>query len=315
VFLDILGLALSLAVLTVAGDQFVIGVGRVASAMRMRPTVVGALVGGFGTSIPELIVAGVASAHGDAQIAMGSAVGSIIANVALGLAVAALVAPVRVDSRTIRREAPVSVAAVVVFAAAGLGGLSRLEGFALAGAFAIALVGLLLNVRSAPKTDELAVEARDFFDQPAGRPARLEVVRTLVSLAAMVGGAEVMVQAASSLSRRLGIEQGFVGLTLVAIGTSAPLIAAAIQAARRGDHDLVVGNVLGCNLFIALLGGPIIAFIQPGPAGDVGVVSLILMAGLCLASWAFMARGSFVRRSEAVVLLVAYAATLPFVSR
>ena len=77
----------------------------------------------------------------------------------------------------------------------------------------------------------------------------------------------------------------------------------------------MVGNVLGCNLFIALVGGPIIAFIRPGPAGDVGVVSLVLMAGLCAASWAFMARGSLVRRSEAILLLVVYAGALPFVAR
>jgi len=315
VIADILGLLVSLGILTIAGDQFVVGVGRVASAMRVRPTVVGAVVGGFGTSIPELIVAGVAAGRGDAQIAMGSAVGSIIANVALGLAAAALIAPVRVDSRTVRREAPLSVGAVVVFAAVGYRGLSRPEGVLLGLGLAAALAGLLLNLRTAPRRDELATEVRDFFDGPRSHGPPRESVRTAVSIAAMVGGAELLVQAASSLARRLGIEQGFVGLTLVAIGTSAPLIAAAIQAARRGDHDLVVGNVLGCNLFIALVGGPIIAFIRPGPAGDVGVVSLVLMAGLCAASWAFMARGSLVRRSEAILLLVVYAGALPFVAR
>ena len=105
------------------------------------------------------------------------------------------------------------------------------------------------------------------------------------------------------------------GLTLVGIGTSAPLIAASIQAARKGEHDLVVGNVLGGNLFIALGGGAVVGFLASGKSAHVANVSLVLMTVVVAASWLAMARGATLRRSEAIVLVLAYAACLPLVNR
>src|SRR5439155_15685201 len=105
---------------------------------------------------------------------------------------------------------------------------------------------------------------------------------TIASTVGMVAGAELLVRAAASLAARLGIGQTFLGLTLVAVGTSAPLIAAAIQAARRGDHDLVVGNVLGGNLFIALGGGAIVGFLARGPVGRTAAEPVLLMAAVTL---------------------------------
>lgn len=114
--IDIVSLLGGLLLLTVAGDVFVIGVARVAEALRMRPTVVGALVGGLGTSVPVLIVSAIATVQRAPEIALGNLVGSIIVNVSLGLAIASLVAPIKVDSQTVRREAPISVASVLFFA-------------------------------------------------------------------------------------------------------------------------------------------------------------------------------------------------------
>ena len=312
---DVAGLVISLVVLVVGGDQFVIGVGRLAASLRVRPTVVGAVVGGFGTSLPELIVAGVATARGTEQLAVGSLVGSIVANVSLALAVAAMVAPVRVDSRTIRREAPLSVASVLLFGLLAVGGLSRAEGIAMAVGLVVALGGLLVNARLGPARDVLALETEDFFETRTPHHPGVEVTRTVLSVGVMVVGAELLVGSASALAGRLGLAEGFVGLTLVAVGTSAPVMATSIQAARRGDHDLVVGNVLGSNLFIALAGGATVAFVRSGSSIGIGLPPLFLMAGVTAASWGFMARGSRLHRSEAALLLAAYAATIPFVAR
>ena len=232
---EALGLAASLALLVVAGDQFVLGAGRVATALRIRPTVVGAVIGGLGASLPELIVSSVASVRKEPEIAVGNLVGSIIANVSLALAIAALVAPVRVDSRTVRREAPISVAAVLLFALLLRGGLSRAEGVGLLAGLVIALAAMLANAGLTPRGDELTVEVRRFFGRSSEQRPLGETARAAVGLALMLLGAEVLVRSASGLAHRLGISEGFVGLTVVAVGTTAPLIAIAVQGARRGN--------------------------------------------------------------------------------
>jgi len=314
VIADTVGLGISLVALMASGDQFVIGVSRVAGAIRVRPTVVGAVIGGLGASLPELFVSTVASVQRNPEIAVGNLVGSIVANVCLALAIAALIAPVRVDSRTIRREAPLSVGAVALFALLLLGGLSRLEGAVLTVALVVAIVVLMANASQSPRGDELALEVQEFFERPRPRLGP-EVARSLVALTFMIAASDLLVRSASGLAGRLGLAESFVGLTLVAVGTSAPLVAITIQAARRGNHDLLVGNVLGSNLFIALAGGAILGLAQGGPGTAVSLASVALMAGVVVASWAFMARGSLLNRWEAAALIVAYGATLPFLSR
>jgi cation:H+ antiporter len=302
-------LVVSLAVLMAAGDQFVIGAVRLASALRVRPIVVGAVVGGLGSSLPELTVSGLASVRGDTQLAVGNLIGSNIANIALGIGIAALIAPVRVDSRTVRREAPISFAAVVLLALVALSGLSRLEGSVLLVVLAAALVALLANARAGSRRDELGVEVVEFFE-PAGHSSSIELVRALAGVGFMLAASEVMIRAASSLAGQIGVSPGFIGLTVVALGTSAPQLAIAIQAARRGDHDLVIGNVLGSNIFIALGGGSLVGFLHHGPAPDSAPLPVWMMAGIALASWGFMARGSVVTRWEGGILILAYVATV-----
>jgi cation:H+ antiporter len=312
VWLDIVGLLGSLVLLTVSGDQFVVALARIASSLRVRPTVAAALVGGLGTSIAELIVAGVA-ANKSPSLAVGSLVGSIVANVCLALAIAILVSPFKVDSETVRREAPLSVVSVGLFAILAVGDLTRVKSAVLLAALVPVIVALLLLARRSGRRDALGSELVEFISKNPRR-SPLESLRAVVMLAVMLGGAELMVTSSVGLAKHLGISQGFTGLTLVGIGTSAPLIAASIQAARRGEHDLVVGNVLGGNLFIALGGGAIVGLLAGG-AAHVSDVSLVLMGGVVLAAWLAMARGNALVRVEAIVLLVAYGATLPFVNR
>jgi cation:H+ antiporter len=312
---DVGGLVASLVVLTLAGDQFVVGAGRVATALGIRPSVVGAVIGGLGASLPELLVSAVASIGHEPGIALGNLVGSNIAHVSLALAIAAIVAPIRVDSRTIRREAPLSVAAVLLFAVLLPGGLSQAEGVVLFLGLVVSFVAMLANAGTTPRGDELNVEVRRFFGRRAEQRLLPEMARTLIGLAFMLLGAEVLVRSASGLAHRLGLGEGFVGLTVVAVGTTAPLVAIAILAARRGNHDLVAGSVLGSNLFVALAGGGLVAVLRGGPELAVDPVAVWVMAVLAAAAWAFMARRSLVTRWEALALFLTYVVTLPFVVR
>jgi cation:H+ antiporter len=314
-WLDVVGLLGSLTLLAVSGDQFVIALARIARALRVRPTVAAALVGGFGTSIAELIVAGVAVAKSP-SLALGSLVGSIVANVCLALAIAALVTSIRVDSATVRKEAPLSVASVGLFAILAAGSLTRARGIVLLALLVPVVAALLLLAkrqgREGPE-DALGTDLTEFAGPVLRSP--VEIVRAVAMLGFMLAGAELMVTSSVGLAKHLGISQGFTGLTLVGIGTSAPLIAASIQAARRGEHDLVVGNVLGGNLFIALGGGGIVGLLARGTTVHISGLALSLMAGVVLLSWLAMARGRALVRTEAIILLLAYGATLPFVSR
>jgi cation:H+ antiporter len=172
---------------------------------------------------------------------------------------------------------------------------------------------LLVSALRRGHEDELGADVVEFLETPAHRP-RPEILRALASLAIMLGAAELMVASAVGLAGRLGLAQGFAGLTLVGIGTSAPLIASSIEAARRGEHDLAVGNVLGGNLFIALGGGAIVGLLSGGAVKGIGGLALWLMAGVVFVSWLAMARGSVLARWETILLLLGYATMLPFVN-
>jgi cation:H+ antiporter len=311
-WLDVIGMLGSFVVLAVSGDQFVIALARISASVRVRPTVAAALVGGLGTSIAELIVAGVAAAKSP-DLAIGSLVGSIVANVCLALALAALIIPLKVDSATIRREAPISVASVVLFAILAVRGITQVKGLVMLVALGAAVGALLVGQRNS-REDPLGSELAEFASINTRR-LTVEVVRAIGMLAFMLGGAEVIVTSSLGVAKHLGFSEGLAGITLVGLGTSAPLIAASIQAARKGEHDLVVGNVLGGNLFIALGGGAVVGLLASAKSVQVGDVALVLMTVVVVVSWIAMARGATLRRSEAIVLVIAYAFCLPFVNR
>ena len=250
--LDIVGVIASLVVLAVAGDQFIIAISRIAASLEMRPTIVGALVGGFGTSIVELIVAALAVAPALARPGRGQPGRFDHRQRLPGLAVAALIAPIRVDSATLRREAPLSVASVGLFALLAVGGITVAKGIVLCGRSCPCSCCWRPAPARGTGDEEMAVELAEFVGTVGHGARTARSSRAIASLALMLGGAELMVRSTVSLSDRLGWAQSFAGVTLVGIGTSAPLIASSIQGARRGEHDLVVGNVLGGNLFIAL---------------------------------------------------------------
>jgi cation:H+ antiporter len=210
-----------LVLLTVAADQLVVGAGRLAARLRVAPVVVGVVVIGIGTSVPEFLVSGVAAAQGHVGLAVGNLAGSNLVNVTLVLGVAGLVAPVAVRSSVIRREAPLSVAAVVVFAAAIGLGLGWVTGTVLAVLAALALV-VLVRLARLGQPGPLAGEVREFLHEPPPHGLTAEATRTLLGLAGTLAGAELLVHSAATLAVRWGVPPSMVGFTLVALGTSLP---------------------------------------------------------------------------------------------
>ena len=302
----LVGLALSvvgLVVLSLAADQFVRGAARLAVVLRMAPIVVGAIVVGFGTSAPEMLVSTLAAANGRLDIGVGNIVGSNVANISLVLGAASFVAVVPVSSSVVRRDAAVSVAAVALFALLVQGEVSRLEGLVLVAA----LVAWFVLVLTGARTGESASDMEDLSEIVGEHPPALgvETLRTVVSLALVAGSAYVLVEGAERVAEALNLSGGFVGYTMVAVGTSAPELVTAVAAARQRETELLVGNLLGSNVFNSLAVGGAIGLVGPGPVGDVTVQTLgsLMMVVICVVSWLAMAIGHRVSRIDGVVLL------------
>ena len=302
----LLGLVFSivgLVVLSLAADQFVRGAARLAVVLRLAPIVVGAVVVGFGTSAPEMLVSALAAANGRLDIGVGNIIGSNVANISLVLGAASFVAVVPVSSSVVRRDAAVSVAAVVIFALLLQGGLGRLEGVVMLAALGAWFVLILRGAR----TGDSEADMDDLSEIVGEDPPALgiETVRTVVSLALVAGSAYILVEGAVRVAEALNLSGGFVGYTLVAVGTSAPELVTALAAARQRQTDLLVGNLLGSNVFNSLAVGGVIALVGSGPVGDVTLQTLgsSMMVVICVVSWVAMAIGRRVSRIDGVVLL------------
>ena len=310
-FVDVLMLVIGIALLTGGGQLFVTGSARVAQAFGIPPIVVGVVVIGFGTSAPEMVASVLAAAQGRSGVAFGNLVGSNISNIGLVLGTAAMVQPAIVNVTIVRREALISTVAALLFIGLALNGtLSAPEGVVLIVVFIAAmgwLLWLALRERQEVPLMEAGVEGM-VGPQPGGGAKLREGVRALVGLVLVLLGAELTVRGAVSLALAAGVDEGFIGLTVVGIGTSLPELVTGIIAAIRRETDLVVGNVLGSNVFNLLLIGGTVGLItsDPLPAAVVNPGLPVLAIG-SLALLLFLRTGFKLRRLEAGLLLVGYA--------
>ena len=299
-------LVIGIVLLTIAADQFVDGAVALASNLDISPVVVGALVIGFGTSLPEMLVSGVAALQGDADLGVGNVVGSNVANLTLVLGLAALISVIAMDKLTGRRELPLCVGSVVLFAILVQGGFKFYEGIILFVAL-IATIGWLIRHASDGE------DTHDDDEEDDGSVGKNAVI-TILGLVGTVGGAWLLVRGGLTLADELGFTGGFVGLTLVAIGTSLPEMVTAVVAARKGETDLIIGNLLGSNIFNSLAVGAVLGLLGPGPLEDqkLAGIATIIMVGVVFIAAAFLLSGGKVVRWQAVVLLGIYLAAMPF---
>lgn len=297
-------LVIGIGLLTVAADKFVDGAAAVAQKLEISPVVVGALIIGFGTSLPEMLVSGLAAAQGDADLGVGNVVGSNVANLSLVLGFAAIITVISVDKHITRRELPLCVGSVVLFAIFVQNGFERWEGIVLL----VAMFAVLATLIQGSRDDELEFDHTD--DESLGRT----LTTTIIGLVGTVGGAWLLVEGALRVADDLGLTGGFVGLTMVAIGTSLPELVTAVVAARKGETQLIIGNLLGSNIFNSLAVGAVLGIVGPGPLEDntlAGLATIIMILVVGLAAL-FLLTGGRVVRWQAVLLLVVYFGTMPF---
>lgn len=300
--------ALGLLLLVLGADSFVRGASGLAIRFGISPFVVGLVLVGLGTSAPELSVNLTAAFAGRYEMAIGNVVGSNIANIGLILGVSALIAPLAVNARLVRIEVPLVIAVSVGLWLLSLDGLiGRFDALLLL----LGLVGLLVLIASDSKRESTQVQ--DELTEAANTQSglKLNLIRLVAGLALLLYGSQQMVDAAVNLATLWGMSELMIGLTIVAIGTSLPELAASAMAAWRGHSDIALGNVVGSNLFNILLILGATAAIHPLPVGHSSLrIDLPLMIGFALLLYPIARSGRVVSRSEAVLLLAAYAGFL-----
>lgn len=256
---NLIALLLGLGLLAWSADQFVDGAAGLAVRLGVSPMIIGLTIVAFGTSAPEILVSAMAAFNGNPGLALGNAVGSNIANVALVIGTTALVVPMTVQSQTLRREFPL-MAVVMVFALVLLVDLqlSRLDGtLLLIGMVVLMAVTIWLSKQTAPGdplVEELiAHQTPELLDTSSTPHTLWQLVSGLLLL---LVASRMLVWGAVGFATHFGISDLVIGLTIVAIGTSLPELAASVAAVRKGEDDIAIGNVLGSNMFnlLAVIG-------------------------------------------------------------
>ena len=265
--IDYLAIVAGFILLIWSADRFVTGAAATARNFDVPPLIIGLTIVALGTSAPEMMVAGFAAYNGSPTMAIGNALGSNITNITLVLGIAALITPLDVHSRIIKKELPILLLAT--FMAMALMRdmtLSRFDGFVL-----LSLLFLLMwwitrqgirNQTSDALTDEYIEEL------PAEISTSKAVSWLVVGLILLIASSKVIVWGAVNVATDLGISELLIGLTVIAIGTSLPELAASITGALKNEHDIAIGNVVGSNLFNTLGVLAIPGLIQPSEFPD-----------------------------------------------
>jgi len=285
-----------LAVLPLAADRFVVAASRISRALGLSPILVGALLVGFGTSLPEMVVSGLAAAKGDTDFAVANVIGSNVANLALVLGVAATMRPINANRGLIRKEGTLVLVVTVLYVALHINGdVQRWEGAVL---MVVLVLALALLIRW---SESGLLEEEDSLKRLV--TVRREAILGVITMVLTVVAATVLVQGADRLAFELDIQSAFIAATLVAVGTSLPGLATAVAAVRRHEADLVLGNVLGSNLFNALAVGGVAGIIGPGPIDSGFRLLLVVLLGVTMFTGLLVTTGGRLSRGEGIGLL------------
>ena len=298
--LDLVFLIAGSAALFVSADRLVLGAGSLASRLGVSPVVVGAIVIGFGSSLPEMLVSVAALDQPNGlDLAIGNVIGSNIANVALVLGATVLIFPFTGPSATVRREGALM-----------LGGLVLMTLFLWDLVFHWWEGAILLTCLVAAGFVVVRWSDPDEVPDPtASNPdvsSKRLVSTTALALVFLALAARLMVLGAEGLALRFGISEGLVGLTILALGTSLPELGTVLASARRGRNDLVVGNILGSNLFNALGVAGIAGILGAGTLNTDFRVDLLVMVGIAVFAGVAAFTGDRYRRAEGATMLTAY---------
>ena len=283
-------------------DQFVKGASIIAKIYRVSPLIVGVVLLGFGTSLPESLVSVTAAYAGDLEIGAGNIIGSNVANLTLVMASAAVFTEITMPNfnSVLRKEGGLTLVATAVLAWVFWSGeaITRPEGLFLLGVGSITLFAIFKNM-SGVETDH-SEEVRS--------SASTEIIRAALGLLGTVVGAYFTVRGADGLARSWGISGGFVGYLLIALGTSLPELVTTAACAKRGETEMIIGNLFGSNIFNCLLVGGLMGVIGPGPIDDSNLTGrgLVFMLTVTVFMLLLAFLGRSLNKKDGLVLMLLY---------
>lgn len=306
--IDVLMIVAGLVLLFFGGEGLIKGAVSLARRFGLSKLLVSAVIVGFGTSMPELTVSIGAALKGSSEIALGNVVGSNIANILLILGVASLLYPITVPASSVRRDVCMMIGASLVLCALSLiGAIGFIAGLGM-------FVTLNLYILWSYRQDKMTQGARadhlqDDIDGEVPLPTLHASLYTFGGLALLIAGAYLMVEGAVAIARTFGISEAVIGLTIVAVGTSLPELATCVVAALRKHGDVIIGNVLGSNIFniFSILG--LTAIIFPIPiTGQIATFDVWIMLITALVLSIYLLRGIAIARVSGIAMLLAYSA-------
>jgi cation:H+ antiporter len=298
------------ALLVWGADRFVMGAAGTARNLGVSPLIIGLTIVGFGTSAPEILVSIMAASQGNPGLAIGNAIGSNITNIALILGATALVAPLSIHSGVVKRELPILIGtSLVAYLLLSDGTLGRLDGLLLLVGLAIMLSSVVYIGMHSREKDPVVAEYE--AEIPTDLSLGQSLIWLVTGLVVLVASSRMLVWGAVGVAEHFGVSDLIIGLTIVALGTSLPELAASIASVLKNEHDLAIGNVIGSNMFniLAVLGIP--GLISAGPVDPAVVnrdmpVMLLLTGALFIMAYGFRGLGR-INRFEALLLVAAYA--------
>jgi cation:H+ antiporter len=296
-------------------EWLVKGSSSLARSLGVGPVVIGLTVVAFGTSAPELVVSLISSIKGKSMIAVGNVVGSNICNIALVLGLAAMFQPITADKSVVKRDIPIMLAISVYLLLLSYNSkLGRIEGATLfAGIILYTFFNYYIAMRESKKvagerTMVIAPEVEE-IEYVTSRPK--QIVLIVVGIIGVVGGAQIVVESAVRIMEILGVSQKFIGLTIVAFGTSLPELATSVVAAIRKEMDISIGNLVGSNVFniMSVLGAASLVRPIPIPGGFVEsglIIDYFVMMLTSFLPWVMMRKTYTVTRQGGLILLSCY---------
>ena len=313
-WLAVITVLIGLAILVWSADMFIDGATTLANSLGVPSFLIGVVILGLGTSAPEMVVSVLAALEGSPELALGNAYGSNIMNIALVLGTTALISPIIIQKSIVKRDLPLLLV-ITILAAWQLrdGQLSQSDGIILLlGLAAVLIFQIVMNLRSSRQEDKKIASKNNEHSENKDRQSA-GIFRGLASLiigmSILILSSRAIVWGAVELATFWGLSELIIGLTVVAVGTSLPELVASLSAARKGEHDMALGNIIGSNIFNTLGVVGLAALIAPISADpiiltrDVLAMALLTLLLVVLCVFAYLKKRSFGRTSGAILLL------------
>ena len=308
-------LIIGLVLLVKGADFFVEGSSTIAKFLKIPSIIIGLTIVALGTSAPEASVSIIAGLNGSNDIALGNVIGSNMFNLLCVVGICSIIHPIKIQNQIIVKEYPFMLMATVVLAVMSfdvfLGNgstniLSRSEAIILLVLMGIFLYSIISSALQSRKGATASEEEKNKHSMP------ISILFTIGGLAAIIIGGDFVVDSAENIALAFGMSETLVGLTIVAVGTSLPELVTSVVAARKGESDIAIGNVVGSNIFNILFVLAASAVISPMSINTLCLIDLIILVAIALLAYGFCITKKSVNRIEGIILTSAYAAYLVY---